>query len=233
MKKIILFSLLPFLFSCINQKRDAIYKNEYCQIATQISDLEVNYNENDSNSFLITDSVDNLNDVLKEQILKKNIKDINKKCLERNGFMLYTIDNISILEWSTFEGTNFPRVTNVLFINGKSYDITPLFDLRIESFKKYKDGYILIGSIKCGNLCITNKTISFKIINNTIILNSFVDETSKKKEIVFNYYLNIEIKNNLSFKVKKDSIVCPLLNKDKTKVIGEKMYYIDTVSNIN
>lgn len=150
-------------------------------------------------------------------------------------------NSLIIVSWGVFNSYPIPLYSNLVFLKGKikiislngtgtendfgdNIQIDTVCIIHIKTMPYY----ILIGSNKCGNLCIEERASLYRISNGEIIKssNSFFDGKKYFNDIRFNYLINDFTKVEPVFLVQNTSLISPLFNKDKTKVIGNKKYKI-------
>jgi hypothetical protein len=147
---------------------------------------------------------------------------------------------ITVLSWCIFNKSPTAMCSNiavaenvkpvVLSRNGSTVDSG--YNIQVDTIIKlvYKERplYLLIGSNKCGNLCLDYLAALYSL-NKGIITSkqeAFYDGKNYSDEVLFNYLINEKIKSEPKFQVKHNLLVCPIFSDDRTKKIGNKTYKI-------
>jgi hypothetical protein len=149
--------------------------------------------------------------------------------------------NLMLVSWSVFVNQAIPACSNIIWINhlvpkklsedqeGESdFNGDVKFD-KILDFNIHDSSYfVVLGTRKCGNLCIMNIIRAFSIGDKLSIKAAkiFYDGNRNFSEVEFSYILNIETRQEPVFRILKDRLICPTFNDTKTKVVGEKVYQI-------
>lgn len=151
-------------------------------------------------------------------------------------------NNIVIASWVVFNSYPIPLCSNLVFFKqemkiislngtgtendfGDNFQIDTVLTTNIKS----RPYYIFIGYNKCGDLCIEERASLYRIKNDKEIIksiNSFFDGKKYFDDIHFDYLINEFTKTEPSFILLNTSLISPIFNKDKTKVIGQKKYRI-------
>lgn len=91
-----------------------------------------------------------------------------------------------------------------------------------------KSSYVLLGSNKCGNLCIHQMASVYNVNKGKIFKRTkvFYDGKISIDDVEFDYLINDQIKIEPRFTVKDNILTSPLFKADKSGVEGKKSYKI-------
>jgi len=117
---------------------------------------------------------------------------------------------------------------------GGNYDL--YYDTISQLNYKGKVGYFVVGHNQCGGLCQFKEAKIYQIANKKAVqlTDVFKVKNSTSSTLSFEYYLTADTQTvDFSLDTQNMSVSMPLFNKDssslnETKVIGEKIYTIDT-----
>lgn len=193
------------------------------------------------------DSISKTNYSLVQLLLDKNFSRLSKSDVnvikEKTEIkFLYSKDKrVLLLSWCVFASYQIPLCSDIVFFDGTSkiialngtgedndfgenIQIDSIYQIKL----KNKFFYIMAGSNKCGNLCITQNASLYSVIKGRIVncSRSFFDGKNYFDNVQFDYLVNENIKTFPTFKIEKLQLICPRFNKSKTKVIGSQKYSI-------
>lgn len=148
---------------------------------------------------------------------------------------------LRVVSWCAFIFSNSPMCSNMALIKnakpayisinsygdndfGNNIEIDTIFEKKYEN----KFYYILLGSNKCGNLCIQETASVYSIEGNKFVKRTHVlfDGTNFFDDAKFDYFINNKIEGEPSFKIVDGELISPVFNEDKTKIISSKKYKI-------
>jgi len=123
-------------------------------------------------------------------------------------------------------GTRKPQIISIGGTTGQDFGINVQLNKIIDVSLKNKTFYLLIGSNKCGNLCI-EKLASLYVVSDSLIVKcpkAFLSGTKYLDEVKFEYSLNGE--KEPSFHVINTKLISPIFDRNKEKIVGNKVYEI-------
>ena len=249
MKKAIFFILIINSFNSFSQESPVMTKKHLVEeIILTYNKMQVFENKfEESNSDEYEDSITKENFYLVQLFSNKQFdvsdSSLLKRIREQTGIKIILSKDYSlvIVSWGAFNSYPIPLCSNLIFFKGKikiislngtgtenDFGDNIQIDTVCTIHIKARPYYILIGSNKCGNLCIEERASLYRISNGEIIKssNSFFDGKKYFNDIRFNYLINDLTKVEPVFLVQNTSLISPLFNKDKTKVTGNKKYKI-------
>jgi hypothetical protein len=165
-----------------------------------------------------------------------------RKLKDSTGITISQSENqkINVFSWCVFEDTPAPLCSNiatsengkpvVLSCNGSSFDNG--YNIRIDTIirlvNEEKASYLLIGSNRCGNLCLDYLAALYSLHAGAITERQkcFYDGKNYSDEVEFNYLVNEKIKSEPNFRVKHNLLFCPVFSEDGTRKIGNRSYKI-------
>lgn len=160
--------------------------------------------------------------------------------------ILISKDNkLKVVSWGVFNSAPEPKYSNILIGNkknkivplkgkrGKDFRIDFELDTIIDILSKNKTHYLLMGSNKCGNLCIQKSVFLYTIIDSNVIecSNAFFDDIDSINNIRFSYTINENMISEPFFYIDNNELITPIISDDKLSIIGNKRYKI--IFNIN
>jgi hypothetical protein len=244
MKKIFIWALLYSTEIIAQDTTEHFNKKIFVEniISTyiKIKDFERKYDELDLHEY--EDSIMIYNLHLSEFFLNKKIIKLSideAKTIKENTEIeiVFSGDKkLQLVSWGVFSFFPIPLCTSLLIYGGRAEIIslngTLLNDFgyniqyeKIHDFKfNNRSYYLLTGSNKCVNLCI-EKIMSMYFIHDgkmTKCVNSFIDGKKSMNDLMFDYLINQYTKSQPAFQIQGKSIICPIFNSAKTKVIGNK-----------
>lgn len=250
MKEVSIVFLLSILcFTCLGQVKKTISKNteltkKILVTYKKIQRFENKYEESNSDNY--EDSINKYNYIFSNllsnpQFIKLDYSDL-KTIAEKSGMKisLSKDQKLKIVSWQVFESSPTPMCSNlilfdmkskILSLNGtgdKDFGDNIQNDTIIDIVIKNKPYYILIGSNKCGNLCIQELASLYSIFNGKLTKCSkvFFDGKEYSDDVTFDYLINENIKTEPSFQIDNLKLISPVLNNSRTQIIGTKKYQI-------
>jgi hypothetical protein len=247
----IIFLLSIFCFSCLGQVKKIVSKNDLIirNILDSYKKIQIFERKNEEvNSGNYEDSINKYNYVFSNLLLSPQFRKLGnvdlKETAEKSGLKITTSKDkkLKVVSWQVFEFSPTPMCSNLMLFDNKSQIISlngtsekdfgeniqndTIIDLRI----KNKPYYILIGSNKCGSLCIQELASLYSIVDGKLIKCSkaFFDGNRYSDDIEFDYLINENLKNEPSFKIDKLELISPVFNDSKTEIIGTKKYQISS-----
>lgn len=204
--------------SSLDEYQDSIKKYNYC-LFQFLSDKK--FSKLNKSDFKI---------IVEQTEIKINVSDDNR---------------LVLVSWHVFDLYPIRMCSNVMFFDGKTKIISLNgtdnndFGDNIQNDRIYqitlKDNpfYILIGSNKCGNLCIQEMASMYSISNGSIVkcVNSFSDGINYLTDIQFDYLINNEMKLEPNFQIRNNELISPIFNEDRTKIVGSKRFKIIATKN--
>jgi len=197
----------------------------------------------------ISDSIDRYNSALISLISDPAfglLKDSDYRSISKSTDLIIQFSQdkrILLVSWRVL--VNLPQQScfNILWIAGKASSVSSMktdsenhyensvqVDKIVDFNLRGKTYYMLMGSNRCGNLCIKEMVSSFDISNHGKLnpAGIFYDGKKYSQELGFDYVLNEEIKVEPEFLIKGDELTCPLFNEHRTKIVGSKRYKISS-----
>jgi hypothetical protein len=180
-----------------------------------------------------------------------NLKDTYfRRIVTQTGIKVATSrdSKLKIISWSVQNPYPTPPMcSNIALIKGlKSVPISLngigendsgnniLIDTIIQMGPEGKTCYLLIGSNKCGNLCVQEIAALYSILNNELekYSNAFYYNGQYLNELEFDYIINDKIRSEPHFRVENTKLISPAFNDDNTKQIGIRKYQIFPISSL-
>jgi hypothetical protein len=231
--------------------------NSFCQtgkeqllvkkIISTYSKIQIFENEYEkSNSDEYQDSINQYNYRLFQFLSDKKFSKLNRSDLKRIVEKTQIIIKISndnrlvLVSWHVFDFYPIPMCSNIVFFDGKvklmslngtannDFGDNIQNDTIYKITLKSKPFYILMGSNKCGNLCIQEMASMYSISNGNLVkcINSFFDGKNYLTDVQFDYLINSEMKIEPNFQIQNSQLIRPIFNEDKTKIVGSKRFTI-------
>ncbi len=219
--------VINHFFTTYNSMRNFEYK--YAENAS--SDLENSIIEYNSKLCTIIKSPEFSS--LDDEAIKKIADSTEAKFIKSND------NKLKMFSWGVFESLQIPFYSNLLMSNntrsnmisrnsndnndfGENVQYDSIIDITIQN----KSYYVLLGSNKCGNLCLYKTASVYSIIDFAIVkcINVFFDGKNYLSDIKFDYLINENIKAEPAFSLKNNQIECPVFNNDKTRLTGTVLY---------
>jgi hypothetical protein len=219
--------------------------NRIVKCFNQIRIFEDSSQNNFSSHF--DDSIDEYNSKLLSYINSTEFSNLSNSELQEISHateikISYSRDSgLKVVSWCAFSFAPSPTCSNVaVFKRGKTpttsvnnnsevdFGINIQVDTIIKEKYKDKPYYILIGSNKCGNLCIQEIASIYSISGGKLVkhFHAFYDGNYFLNDLKFDYILNDQIAKEPYFMIVNGAIICPVFNERKTKVISRKRYNI-------
>lgn len=249
MRNFIFFTLMMTFFNSFCQTKKVSNKEQLLvrNIISTYSKIQIFENKYEKSSLdEYQDSINKYNYCLFQFLSDKNFIKLNKsdfkRIVEKTEIKINVSDDnrLILISWHVFNLYPIPMCSNVMFFDGKAKIISLNgtenndFGDNIQNDRIYKitlkniPFYILIGSNKCGNLCVQEMASMYSISNERVVkcLNSFFDGENYLTDIQFDYLINSEMKIEPNFQIQNNQLICPIFNEYKTKIIGSKPFKI-------
>jgi hypothetical protein len=150
--------------------------------------------------------------------------------------------DLKIFSWSAFNFTSDHRCSSIAVFKGhkpvvisfhsddeSDFGVNVELDSMIELKYSGQTYYILIGSNKCGNICIKEVASVYSALDGKLSKRSkvFFDGEHYLDDVEFNYILNDQIKPEPNFKIENREIISPVFDERRARLISTKKYKIE------